>query len=1038
MLRPSRTAVCLGLILLLGVAARVPGLFWGYRFFGTELVVLHGDEPYYTVGHGPGSGFPQGLSVNVRVLGWTLRHVGLASVTEWGDWWFFAGRLVSLLYGVLTILVVYRLARAFFKDERVGLLAAFFLAVADLHVTYSHIGTPDSAAAFWFYAALASAHTGLERGSRIASVLAAVCAGASGAMRFQFMSVLPLAWCVVRDRAWRVVAPLLAAAVATSFFVLNGFDVSPSQTLQIFTMIGTWGDLGWKRLLLPVVHLAVILVGVGLPVFVLAGYGVIRLIRAKRQEHRSWRGFLADDQIVLCLAPLGAILQLSLVTLWAHRHAVVLVPFVAMLAAFGFAQLSGRGLLSTRWATRALLLLVGIHLAVHVASVQAYFVDDPLEKAGRWLRAHVAPGEVLSSFAAPVPPEYPVIAEWKANYLILSARGYRRYLFKDFLPSRVTGRLVTPEDVAVRRIYNARIEDLERLQKLFRSELPYRLVKTIRLRFVTPELLLTNALWYPPPHLDEVLIYERQRERERTVKLLTPSLTDYLVTLHMGKTWRVEPGPEVRLAVNGEPLPVQLREGTVHFVLPRALVVSAFSELRLASDRLLPHLPLDFVQRVRPLGGEFVVESLLDEDLLPDGFSEPEIDADGGAWRWTTGVGQVLLPGTGSSGPWRRLAVHVAGRPGGPRSQPVVLFLNARKIGDARISTDARTLEFALPPDAFDGGVGTLEIMAPTRVRSAADGRDETRRVGVAVYWVRLTRAERFQPFDQPVAGLSLPRAWRPLFGLGVPYRVEPVSFPSDNLTLRGDLFVPPGGGRSAIVLAHGAGVLGRKHGLYLGLARRLAGKGYWVLLPDFRGYGESERPARIAAPRDLDFTRDLAAAVGYLERRLGVKDVVVVGHSFGADVGIALAARDPRVAKLVAISPARRVFQRLFNRPGGTRWMRDRLAAEMGLGPEQVPLELMEPVMVPITIDTYLDHAFRQPVLLVDGEVEEEADLRFLRAVYRRLKAEKAYVTIPKADHYFGVLREVEERDAVTLDALADVVDGWIREGARWSRPRD
>jgi hypothetical protein len=44
--------------------------------------------------------------------------------------------------------------------------------------------------------------------------------------------------------------------------------------------------------------------------------------------------------------------------------------------------------------------------------------------------------------------------------------------------------------------------------------------------------------------------------------------------------------------------------------------------------------------------------------------------------------------------------------------------------------------------------------------------------------------------------------------------------------------------------------------------------------------------------------------------------------------------------------------------------------------------------------------------------------------------------VTIPNADHYFWIQRPLEERDSVTLDALADVIDGWIREGAIWTTP--
>lgn len=1012
--RPSGVAVGLGLILLLGVVARVPGLFWGYHVFGTEELVSHPDE-----------GTSPGLGRHALALAWALRSLGLGWVLEWPEWSFLVGRLVALGYGILTIGVVFRLTRVFFADAQVALTAAIFLALADLHVTLSHVAVPNAPTTFWFYAALACAWTALERGSRGAAVLSALCAGAALALGIEFGSLLPIAVWVARSRRRTLDGLILVGAVSAAFVAMGGLDIGRPEALRLLPGLGG-GGLDWTRLVVPGIYVGVLLVGVGLPVFVLAAYGLARFIGLKRAALGGWRDALRDNQLVLCLAPLGAFAQLSLQVPWAHRHALALVPFVAMLGAFGFREISRRvrGSVATPVVAHGLLAVIGIYLGLQVASVEAAFLVDPREKAGQWLRSRVPAGEHVSTFRARVPPEYPEVGEWKANYLVVAVRSQSDALLRRLIPSELADRAYFP----ARNVTEAR-----RLQALVRGELPYRLIRAIRPRWYTPELLLADALGYPPPYLVEVRIYERQREREHAVTLLTPSRTDYLVTLHTGTRWRLEPGQVLQLTVNGEPLAVRLGEGLTHLLLSRTLVSSPYSHLRLASDRLLPHLPLDFVRRVRPLGREFVMESLLDGDLLPGGFSEPEIAPDGATWRWTTGAGRVLLPGPGSAGPWRRLAVRLEGRPGGASSQRVVFLLDARKLGEAAVAGEAQTVELGFPPGMAGRELSTLEIVAPT-----ASIAGETRRVGVAVYWVRLTRAERFPPFDQPVAGMSQPRAWRPLFGLGVPYRVETVSFSSDGLTLRGDLFVPGEGGRSVVLLAHGAGVLGRKHGLYLGLARRLAERGYWVLLPDFRGYGESERPARIASAQDLDFTRDLAAAIDYVERRLGVRAVVVVGHSFGADVSIALAARDSRVAKLVAISPARRVYQRLFNRPGGTQWMRDRLAAEMGLRPEQVPVELMEPVMVPITIDTYLDHAFRQPVLLVDGEVEEEADLRFLRAVYRQLKAEKAYVTIPRADHYFGVLREVEERDPVTLDALADVVDGWIREGARWSRPRD
>ena len=1034
-LRPSRTTVLLGLVLLLGLAARVPGVFWGYRFFGTELVYLNPDEPVYTAGRAPGTAFPRGLAVNIRLLTLGLGAIGLGGLTRAPEYEFLVGRIVSLVYGLLTLVVLFRLARAFFRDERIALVAAFFLALADLHVTYSHLGIPDSAATFWFYAGLTAAHTALARGSRAAFLASAACVGVTGALRFQFVGLVPLVWWVARSRRRLGHAALLVGATGLAFFLADGLAFNLWATRRVLAFVVTWGDLGWKKLFLPLVYLGVLLVGVGLPMFLLALYGGVRLIRAKWPVLTDRRALLADPQLPVCLAPLAAFLQLSTVGLWAPRHAVVLAPFTAMLAAYGFAGLARAA------AARApavltpgrLLAVIGLYLAVHVGSVQAHFVDDPLEQAGRWLRAHVPAGETISALAK-LPPEYRKTTDWRANYLVLSAQEYRRYLFKDFLRGDLTGRFP-----GIGEFWGGDPERAVRFHQLRRGELPYRVVKKVKLRLYTPELLLTQAFWYPPPHLNEVVIYERRREREHRAEVLTPVLTDYLLTLDTGQLWRPDPDQQVQVELNGHRLATPLQAGINHLVLPRGVVAAPRSELTLRSDRPLPHLPPNPVVRVRPIAEAFAVESLLDDDLLPEGFHPVEIGADGAVWRWSQAVGRVLLPGPGTGPPWRRLAVRLRGRPtGAGPPQPVVFFLDGRKIGDAALTGKEELVDLALAPGAVPMDLASLEIVTRPGRPGAAAG-DDARPRGVAVSWVRLDRGARPARAETTAttAALAGP-GWRPLFGLAPGFRLETVSFPSGRLTLRADLLVPDGPARSAILLAHGASVRGRRHGLYAGLARRLAEKGYVVLNPDFRGYGESEDPARVATAADLDFTQDLVAAIGFLERRLGPRDVMVVGHSFGAGVALAAAARDPRVDKVVAISPGRRAHERILGSAEGRTLIRDRMAAEMGLREEQFPVELVEAVVTPIVIDTYVGHRFRQPILLVDGEREEEADLRFLRERFERMRGPRAYVTIPGADHYFGVARQVEERDPVTLQTLADVIDGWIRDGARWARRED
>lgn len=98
------------------------------------------------------------------------------------------------------------------------------------------------------------------------------------------------------------------------------------------------------------------------------------------------------------------------------------------------------------------------------------------------------------------------------------------------------------------------------------------------------------------------------------------------------------------------------------------------------------------------------------------------------------------------------------------------------------------------------------------------------------------------------------------------------------------------------VLLLHGA--MTTHHDWVAGPAGALA-EGARVTAVDRPGHGQSRRPRFVGTPRD-----QAAQIAGALDS-LGVGPAVVVGHSFGALVALALAERFPdRVTRLVLISP--------------------------------------------------------------------------------------------------------------------------------------
>ena len=124
---------------------------------------------------------------------------------------------------------------------------------------------------------------------------------------------------------------------------------------------------------------------------------------------------------------------------------------------------------------------------------------------------------------------------------------------------------------------------------------------------------------------------------------------------------------------------------------------------------------------------------------------------------------------------------------------------------------------------------------------------------------------------------------------------------------------------RPAILVMPGLAVGAR---YYLPLARALAAEGMDVAITELRGQGESTyRVGRGGGPAGYHETasEDIPLALDAMERHLGRRDVLLLGHSMGAQLGVYhLARRDPRVVGLVAVAS-----QSPFYRGFGTQMSR-------------------------------------------------------------------------------------------------------------------
>ncbi len=261
-----------------------------------------------------------------------------------------------------------------------------------------------------------------------------------------------------------------------------------------------------------------------------------------------------------------------------------------------------------------------------------------------------------------------------------------------------------------------------------------------------------------------------------------------------------------------------------------------------------------------------------------------------------------------------------------------------------------------------------------------------------------------------------------------------------DGLTIAASIYSDPSHlPKPGIVLVHGNTHLGRRLSLYKVLASELAERGYLVLTIDMTGYGESDDPFEPGVLEAIDNERDVVSALDYMTTvpEVDEEKIYAVGHSMGATPALAAGIKEPAVRKIVAIGPARRLTERL-SRPSDRDyfWQRAKHIRTQVYGspfPEWFGFDAWLEWSLSLDISgflTQLSAPAHKPILLIDGELEAEADKRYLRDLYERLSEPKHYVTIRGSDHYANT-RDVGRLvlyDEHVVSETVSVIDDWLR----------
>lgn len=339
---------------------------------------------------------------------------------------FLLGRLVVALFGVLTVYMTYKLAKQLFS-RKIGLVAAFLLAINFVHVRNSHFNTVDVPATFFGVLCLYLIGLLLTRDEIKLYAAAAVTMAVATATKFSMLT-LPLPLLVahfsrypVKD--WfkkifdkRIAVTLLVGLVAFLIacpLLWLDFQETFGGILgtKKFEQIGKIGSGGGFLSYWTGDHAQGF--GVFYPNAIPTTFGlVLTLLTVLGILYHGWKHRKADLLLLVFIIP--SYWMFETMSIKAMRHVLPLVPFFMISAAVAWDFMSRS--LGKNMQRIFSLLIIGWIAVSNIGSAFWYFNQlsdtDPRTQAREWILENIPDNRVLA--VESFPPPLPVKKEGKS------------------------------------------------------------------------------------------------------------------------------------------------------------------------------------------------------------------------------------------------------------------------------------------------------------------------------------------------------------------------------------------------------------------------------------------------------------------------------------------------------------------------------------------------------------------------------------------------------------------------------------------------
>jgi 4-amino-4-deoxy-L-arabinose transferase-like glycosyltransferase len=347
--------------------------------------------------------------------------------------YYHASRVVTALFGTLSVLVVYLVGREMFS-RRAALLGAVFLATSYLHIVHSHYATFDVMVGFLAILTLLFSELLRTRGEAKWYLLAGLCAGLAGATKYNgaVVVLVPLAahvlatpwgeWGWLSGRLFLGLGGFLLGFLGGNPYALGNMDQFLNGLATVLHHYGTHqpgfeGTGNWRW------YIRTLLTSADSLWIVSAATGLAGIL------WRDWR-----KGLLVVAFPAIYYLMMSAFVVRFERNLVPMLPFLALGGGWLVDALAQRAAVrlhrSQRWshlfAVTGSLLIVALPATAALAFDAAISRTDHREIAGQWVEENIEWGSKIAIEHYSIPFDH--TEYWVTDVIRITAHGLDWYL----------------------------------------------------------------------------------------------------------------------------------------------------------------------------------------------------------------------------------------------------------------------------------------------------------------------------------------------------------------------------------------------------------------------------------------------------------------------------------------------------------------------------------------------------------------------------------------------------------------------------------